>query len=54
MDNEAFGDVKVKKYNMLGIISSFDLKEETVSLTSNEVDQRKDAQTHLARVILME
>ena len=38
---EVFGDVKVKNYDLMGTSLSFDLEEEYVGLTSDEVDQRK-------------
>ena len=36
-NKEVFGDVKVKKYNLMGTIPSFDLKEESGGLTSDKV-----------------
>jgi len=49
-----FGDIKTRKYNLLGIINSLDMKEETSSLTSVEIQQRWDAREDWAKIILME
>ena len=44
--------MKVQKY-LLGTISFFELKEESIGLSSIEVGQRKTAQSNLAKVILI-
>ena len=49
-----FGDIKTQKYNMLGIINSLDVKEESSGLTSVEIQQRRDAKEDWAKIILME
>jgi len=36
-NRDVFGDIKTQKYNLLGIINSLDVKEETSSLTSVEI-----------------
>ena len=46
-----FGDIKTQKYNLLGIINSLDVKEETSSLTSIEIQQRRDAKEDWAKII---
>ena len=49
-----FGDIKAQKCNFLGIINYLDVKEETSSLASVEIQQRRDAKEDWAKIILME
>ena len=53
-NRDVFGEIKTQKYNLLGIINSLDVKEETSSLTSVEIQQRRDAKEDWAKIILME
>lgn len=53
-NNLVFVDIRVQKYDLLGNIFLFDLKEESTGLSSVEVDLRKAAQLDLAKVILTE
>ena len=48
-----FGDIKTQKYNLWEIINSLDVKEETSSLTSVEIQQRRDAKEDWAKIILV-
>jgi len=47
-------DIKTKKYVSLSIINSLDTQEESVGLTSNELQQRKFAKDDWAKFTLME
>jgi len=49
-----FGDIKTQKDHLVGFINSLGVKEETSSLTSNEIHQRRIAKDGWANVILME
>ena len=42
-NRDVFGDIKTQKYNLLEIINSLDVKEETSGLTIVEIHQRRDA-----------
>jgi len=42
-NRDVFGDIKTRKYNLLGIINSLDVKEETCGFPSVEIQQRRDA-----------
>jgi len=56
-NKDVFGDIKTQKYNLLGIINSLNVKEETSSLpalSSVEIQQRRDAKEDWAKIILME
>jgi len=53
-NRDVFEDIKTQKYNLLGIINSFDVKKETSSLSSVEIQQRRDAKEDWAKIILME
>ena len=53
-NRDVLGDIKTQKYNLLGIINSLDVKEETSGLTSVEIQQRSDAKEDWAKIILME
>jgi len=46
-NKELFGDVKIKNCNLQGTISSFDLKDESIGLTLDEINQRKSTQTDI-------
>ena len=40
-NKEVFGDIKLRKYNLMGSINELNMKEESESLSSAEIDQRK-------------
>ena len=53
-NRDVFGDIKTQKYNLLGIINSLDVKEETSGLSSVEIQQRRDAKEDWAKIILIQ
>ena len=52
-NREAFGDIKIQKYNLMDSISQLDVKEETSSLSDEELEQRKADRYELTKVILI-
>jgi len=53
-NKEVFGDIKLRKYKLLYSVNVLDVKEESDGLSSDEIDQRREAREELARVLLME
>ena len=51
-NKEVFRDVK--EYKLLDSINALDVKEESDGLSSDEIDQRREAREELARVLHME
>ena len=52
-NREVFGDIKIRKYNLMDSINQLDVKEETSGLSNEELGQRKADRDELAKVILM-
>jgi len=52
-NREVFGDIKIRKYNLMDSINQLDVKEETSSVSNEELVQRKADRDELAKVILM-
>jgi len=53
-NKEVFGDIRFKKFNLLGSINDLDAKEESVGLSSEEIDRRRREREELRRVLLLE
>ena len=53
-NKEVFGDIKLRKYKLLDSINALDVKKGYVGLSSDEIDQRREAGEELARVLHME
>jgi len=53
-NKEVFGDIKLRKYKLLDSVNALDVKEESDGLSSDEIDQRREAREELARVLHME
>jgi len=52
-NREVFGDIKIRKYNLMDSINQLDVKEETSGLSNEELEQRKADRDELAKVIFM-
>jgi len=53
-NREVFGDVRLKKFSLLGSINALDAKEESVGLSSEDVDRRRREREELGRVLQLE
>jgi len=53
-NKEIFEDIKVKKHELLDLIKSLDLKEESFGLSSEELKQRSEAKADWAKVFVLE
>jgi len=53
-NREAFGDIKRRKHNPLGIINALDIKEEYAGLTEAEFQQKMEAKADWAKISLTE
>ena len=52
-NKEVFGDIKIRKYNLMDSINHLDMKDETSGLSNDKLEQIKAARGELAKVILM-
>ena len=52
-NREVFGDIKVRKYNLMDSINQLDFKEGSSGLSNEELEKRQADKDELARVILM-
>jgi len=52
-NREVFGDIKIRKYNLMDSINQLDVKKETFGLSNEEFEQRKADIDDLVKVILM-
>jgi len=53
-NKKVFGDIKLRKYKLLDSVNALDVKEESDGLSSDEIDQRREAREELTRVLHME
>ena len=53
-NKEVFRDIKLRKYKLLDSVDALDVKEKSDGLSSDEIDQRREAREELARVLHME
>jgi len=53
-NREVFGDVKLRKYNLLDSINVLDAKEESVGLSIEDIEQRRRDREGLGRVLQLE
>ena len=53
-NREVFGDIRLKKFNLLGSINILDAKEESVGLSSEDIDGRRREIEELGRVFQLE
>ena len=49
----SFGDIKIRKYNLMDFINQLDVKEETYGLSNEELEQRKADRDELAEVVTL-
>jgi len=52
-NKEVFRDIRLRKYKLLDSVNALDMKEESNGLSSDEIDQRREAREELARVLHM-
>jgi len=53
-NKEVFGNIKVRKFNLLNSVNDLDEKEESIVLSFVEIDQRRRDREELGKVLQME
>ena len=51
---EVFGDIKLRKYNLMDSVNALDVKEESVGLSIEDIEQRRRDREKLRRVLQLE